>query len=104
VQPGSHWDFLAPGDLKLRAWLAGNPKEQAISAIGIGYTVEAKVPCLIRRVTGNRAQFATAYDLSGKGDAVTAFTASEKGIEIQTPRGKQIITFTEAGANFRVEH
>ena len=64
----SRWDFIATPELKLRVWLAGEPREQVMAATGIGYTtIDSKVPCLLRRVTGRHARFAAVYDLGGKG-------------------------------------
>lgn len=71
VQGPSQWEFQS-GTRKLRLWCEGNSREQLIACTGIGYTIDAKVPCLIRRVSGKEARFVTVYDLSGDGAYVTA--------------------------------
>lgn len=66
----SQWDFHA-GSKKLRLWCDGLANEEIITCTGIGYTIDARVPCLIRRVQGQQARFMTVYDLSGDGSYVT---------------------------------
>jgi len=64
--------------------------ETLFSCKGIGHYINTLVPCLIRRVQGDRARFVAVYDLSGKSDYVTA---------VQTPEGvdPQVIVQTKGG-------
>ena len=78
----SSWDFVAGPESRLRVWLAGPEREQIAAAVGIGYTIEAKVPCLLRRVAGRNARFAAVYDLTGKGEYIRAANcATGQGID-----------------------
>jgi len=74
----SQWDFHA-GPKKLRLWLDGASNEEIITCTGIGYTIDARVPCLIRRVPGKSARFVTVYDLSGDGGFVTGLRQAKQG-------------------------
>lgn len=97
----SRWDFIA-GSKKLRLWLDGPTQEELITCTGIGYTIDAKVPCLIRRVQGKEARFVTVYDLSGDGTFVTGLGRAgpgEGGWIIRTTRGDRKVRFTEKGAS-----
>lgn len=94
----SSWDFVGAGDKRLRVWFAGHKAEQVIACTGIGYEVEQKVPCLIRRLHDRRARFATAYDLSGAGTHVTAFGAGETGeLTVATRSGNLRVHFRQDG-------
>jgi hypothetical protein len=59
--------------------LDGTANEEIIACTGIGYTIDAKVPCLIRRVRGKEARFVTVYDLSGDGSFVTGLRRAKQG-------------------------
>src|SRR5207253_218938 len=74
----SAWDFVGAGNKHLRVWFAGPREEQVIACTGIGYWLEQKVPCLIRRVHDRKARFATVYDLTGTGKHVTAFLVTKE--------------------------
>jgi len=94
----STWDFMADGNKRLRVWFAGVPEEQIIASTGIGYTIDQKVPCLIRRVQDRNARFATVYDLTGTGEYLTGFTMTKEGeLVVQTRNGEQRIRFTANG-------
>ena len=74
----SQWEFHA-GPKKLRLWLDGLAKEEIITCTGIGYTINERVPCLIRRVHGKEARFVTVYDLSGDASFVTGLRRARQG-------------------------
>ena len=80
----SSWDFIAGPDARLRVWLAGPEREQVAAAVGIGYSIDAKVPCLVRRVVGRGARFAAVYDLRGKGEFV-------RGLQVAGPAGELLV-------------
>jgi len=97
----SQVDFLA-GNKKLRLWLEGPAQEQLITCKGIGYTIDAKVPCLIRRVQEKEARFVTVYDLSGDGTFVIGLRRTGRGEEswiIRTHRGDRRVKFSEKGVS-----
>lgn len=73
----SQWDFIAGPKQRLRLWLAGEKQEQLFAATGIGYSIDSRVPCLIRRVHGNRARFITVYDLNMETEYVLGVTATD---------------------------
>jgi hypothetical protein len=97
----TQWDFLA-GKQKLRLWMDGPPRESLIACTGIGYTIDAKVPCLIRRVQGNTARFVTVYDLSGDASFVTGLRCEGRGDDswvVRTRLGDRKVRLTEEGAS-----
>ncbi len=93
VDGDTRWDFLAdpanPQAPILRLRLAGAGPEQLIATTGIGYRVDQRVPCLIRRRTAANTRFTAVYDLSGSGDAVRGVRASASP--------KRVIVTTAAG-------
>ena len=92
----SQWEFQA-GPKKLRLWLDGTPNEEIIACTGIGYTIDARVPCLIRRVRGKEARFVTVYDLSGDGGFVTGLRRAKQGSDewiLATRAGDHRVTFS----------
>jgi hypothetical protein len=96
----SSWDFVT-GPKRLRVWLAGLPREQLITCLGIGYTIDQKVPCLVRRVRARQARFAAAYDLTGAATHITTFTAEPGGaLTLATRRGTMRFRFTPEGVAF----
>jgi hypothetical protein len=95
----SQWEFLA-GPKKLWLWLDGTPNEEIIACTGIGYTIDARVPCLIRRMRGQEARFVTVYDLSGDGSFVTALRQAKQGSEgwiLTTRLGDYRVVFSKEG-------
>jgi hypothetical protein len=91
----SQWEFHA-GPKKLRLWLDGTTTEEVITCTGIGYTIDACVPCLIRRVRGKEARFVTVYDLSGDGGFVTELRQAKQkdGWILATRTGDHRVIFS----------
>jgi hypothetical protein len=103
VTGASRWDFVT-ADRRLRLWLADTGAEQVFAATGIGYWVNQKVPCLVRRHTGNDVRFVTVYDLSGSGQYVRAVEPSEgAALGVQAADGAWDIKFGMGGLT-RCEH
>lgn len=100
----SRWDFPA-GDLRLRLWLAGDAEDELFTAIGIGQYVEQKAPALVRRRRDvKESRFATVYDLSGDGTAVTGVKLLDgefPRVEVTTPAATHNVEFSAAGVSFR---
>lgn len=100
---GSCWNFVA-GDSggKLPVWLAANVPEQVIVATGIGYSVDAKAPCLLRRVSGRLARFAAVYDLGAAPGGVSGLVldpADPQRLLIRSAAGKQAVRFSDTGVD-----
>jgi oligo-alginate lyase len=70
IPPRPLWDFAAGPGRTLRVWFAAPSAEDVILANGIGYRVDQKVPCIIRRRQGTSASFVTVIDLTGAGSGV----------------------------------
>ncbi len=94
----SRWDFL--GDEKdaaaprLRVWLLDDGPQEILTATGIGYTTDQKAPALIRRRDAASTRFVTAYDLSGRGDAIREIeTLPNRNWRLETARGNWIVSF-----------
>jgi hypothetical protein len=49
-----------------------SPQSQIFTGYGIGYTLEERIPFIMRRVASRRGCFITVYDLSGTGEAVSS--------------------------------
>lgn len=97
----SSWDFVGDDKKRLRAWFAGPEKEQVIACTGIGYWVEQKVPCLIRRVHDTKARFATVYDLTGTGEYVQELGAEKDGeLVVRSRDGERRVRFMRDKVTF----
>lgn len=98
----SRWDYL-PDDKNantpfLRLWLHGNEQEDVITAMGIGYNINQKAPCLVRRRNAKSTQFVTTYDLSGRGDYIrNVQSLGSSRWKIETADGVWNITVSETG-------
>lgn len=103
VQGPSRWDFVAGKNLRLRSWLAGMTKESVLTCSGIGYQVQQKVPCLIRRVQGKEATFVTVYDLSETGDFVSGMRYEQERCTIETRPGRYGVRFAKEGVEWTAE-
>jgi len=66
----SRWDFVGADGKRLRLTLAGGGPEKVFTATGIGYYVNDKVPCLVRRRNAAKTRFVAVYDLTGAGEHV----------------------------------
>ena len=92
------WDFIVGDGKRLRVWCPPAAGEQTISTTGIGYTVNAKVPCLLRRRLGKRAEFVTVYDLSEDGSHVRRVTTGDEEsllVEVETTDATWRLDFAE---------
>lgn len=87
----------------LRVWLPSPPggAESLYSARCPGYSLEPKIPCLIRRVTGAAATFAVVYDWSAGDRRLTAASLDATGgITIVRASGvRSTVRFTADGPN-----
>jgi len=97
----TRWDF-ASGKTVLRLWFAGDGPEDTFAANGIGYTIDQKVPCLIRRRHARQTRFVAVYDLSAKNDAVLAVRADGNLnqvvlAEVETGNGTWVVRLTSSG-------
>jgi hypothetical protein len=94
-------DFVAANDQRLAVWLIGAAGEQVVTTTGIGYTINAKVPCLMRRRHGQQVHFATVYDLSGAGTGIVGVSQPKNApqtLVVKTPAGQWNLDF--AGRKF----
>jgi len=96
VEGDSHWDFVGADGKKLRLLLVGDAAEKVFVANGIGYRINQKVPCLIRRRRAQRTRFVTIYDLTGDASGIRKATATPAGVpavHVETPAGAWNVTF-----------
>ena len=98
----SRWDFLSdeknPDTPKLRLWLINNEAEKVLVATGIGYNINQKAPCLIRRRNAASTRFVTAYDLSGRGNYLHRIIVRvDNAWRVETADGVWNIAFTPTG-------
>jgi hypothetical protein len=101
VEGPSRWDFVANKDLRLGLWLGQMPKEKIITCMGIGYQVDQKVPCLIRRVEASQAKFVTVYDWSGP-KRIKSVRQGLGKVAVETMDQKWEIDFSKEGVKVRV--
>lgn len=102
VTKPTQWDFVSatPDKAKLRMWIAGPSQETLFTCKGIGHYINMLVPCLVRRVQGQQAQFVAVYDLSGRGDYVTSVEVPPgDGLQVKvgTTGGAWSVAFTKTG-------
>jgi hypothetical protein len=107
VKPVTRWDFIA-GKNVLRLWVTGPEAEEIFSANGIGYTVDQKVPCLIRRQVAARARFVTVFDLTNNGRVINRLQAEsnaerEPVVKLETAQGNWRIQFDQKGAAVEIK-
>ena len=94
---GLPWDFVAgkgTNALRLRLWFADPQQEQVFVTQGIGYSLDQKVPCLIRRRTAARTRFVTVFDLSGTGGTVRKAFTDPAGDLVTVETGPGVPAFT----------
>ena len=86
-RPGAPWDFASGPGRVLRVWFGGSSPEEVILANGIGYRVDQKVPCLVRRRYGRSTSFVTVVDLTGSGSCVRSVDVdpSSRAVRVRTP-------------------
>src|SRR5262249_35775878 len=94
----TRWDFVADKTL-LRMWLDSSEPEELFGVIGIGYNVDQKVPCLVRRRQARQTRFVAAYDLSGSGTEIRRLRSEllvdrEPKTEVETREGLLVVRFT----------
>ncbi|MFP4028377.1 MAG: heparinase II/III family protein [Candidatus Brocadiia bacterium] len=75
------WIFSAEKNLQLPLVVCSTGKQRFFTGYGIGYRINQREPCLIRRVTGRRAIFATIFELSPA-------TSSERSRWLSIPEAK----------------
>lgn len=104
TQTASRWDFISDTKKRdaprLRLWLADEGAQQIFSTTGIGYTVDQKAPCLIRRRTAEITRFVTVYDLSGKGSYISNVTnvpGDAARVKVATVDGEWDVEFGDSG-------
>jgi hypothetical protein len=95
VRESSRWEFVAD-KTRLCVWLDTSHPEEIFTTVGIGYTVDQKVPCLIRRRHARQARFVAVYDLRGSGDQIRAVRTErdplrEPKVEVETAAGSYAI-------------
>ncbi len=96
----STWDFKTKSQAKnqfLRVHFVAAPGEEIISCSGIGYTIDQKIPTLIRRRQAADARFIAVYDLSGDGSAIRGISEERGAIRIETPTGDHRVLFDGQG-------
>lgn len=101
----SAWDFVGDDGTRLRVRLADPGGEEVFSAIGIGYQIGQRVPCLVRRRSAARTRFLAAYDLTGQGGHVLGLRSGKEQVpgidtfpvEVDTAEGRWQITFGNSG-------
>jgi len=100
------WDFVTgKGDKtsRLRMWTPSDGRETVFTAVGIGYHLNHRVPCLVRRRQGRSAVFVAVYDLTGRGDAVTGVEidpAHPLRVTVRMPAGDRRADFTDEGVTW----
>ena len=104
IRAGEPWTFTAgnaPNGHVLRLWCLDSDSEAVYTANGIGYSIDQRVPALIRRRTANATRFVTVYDLSGRGDFVRGATVSPDGntISVATRGGGWRVRLGQIGAD-----
>lgn len=96
----SHWEFVA-GTQRLVTWLVGDPGEQLINCVGIGYHTSQKTPTLIRRRNASETRFICVYDLSGDGSYIRGIKSQINDgnvtVTLDTTEGPRTVTFTATG-------
>ncbi|MSR64742.1 MAG: hypothetical protein EXS18_03055 [Verrucomicrobiae bacterium] len=92
----TRWSFIADKS-SLGVWFSNSQPEQIFTVTGIGYYVEQKVPCLIRRRHARETRFVTVYDLSGNGGGIKGLHSSKDTAEVETPQGKWSVRFATDG-------
>jgi hypothetical protein len=101
MRESSRWDFVAD-KMRLRVWLDSSQPEEIFGAIGIGYTIDQKIPCLVRRRQARQTRFVAAYDLSGAGDQIRRLQTTrglepEPIVQIETRDGSLVVRFSSNG-------
>jgi hypothetical protein len=106
VAGATQWDFIAGPKQRLRLWLAGADREKIFNCTGIGYSTDAKVPCLIRRREGKMTRFISVYDLSadaGFVKRVKPADAAKPHVSIETKAGRWLVEFDRQAVRVRRE-
>ena len=96
AKESTRWSFVADKS-SLGVWFSNSQPEQIFTTTGIGYYVEQKVPCLIRRRHVRETRFVTVYDLSGNGGGIKGVRSAKDTVEVETSQGKRSVRFVADG-------
>lgn len=86
------------GEKQLRVRLAADTPEMIYSAKCPGYSLEPRIPCLVRRAVGGRVSFATVYDWAEADQETPGGRIVENdSLEIRRATGTTVVRFQDAG-------
>jgi hypothetical protein len=77
--------------------LAADAPEKFFTAKCPGYSLEPRIPCLVRRTTGGRVTFAAVYDWAGDDQGTLSVNLIPDGVELRTASGASTVRFADKG-------
>lgn len=87
---------LTAGSQQLHVWLVSNTDEEIYSAKCPGYSLEPRIPCLVRRVAGANARFGAVYDWSSGRRRITGASIEASGqITVARADGTRVTYFRQ---------